>query len=256
VVNKARARPAEEVRSPKTDRTFFAPADEQEDALDEQHANPAPPEPLPAGGSRSADKARDYRRDKPREPKKGFWEAVTGKTSGKPAAAKPVTPKIDQGELFQEEPAEEPAAAEPGPQEVIIINVMARAGQYFRGDELLPLAQRYGMRLGDMSIFHRHADQTGLGPVMFSMANMVKPGTFSLSDIEEFVTPGVSFFVQLPNKFGNMKSFEQMLATAEGIKQALDGDLKDERRSVFTRQTVEHCRQRIRDFELSLLAKK
>jgi cell division protein ZipA len=53
-----------------------------------------------------------------------------------------------------------------------------------------------------------------------------------------------------------MKAFEHMLATANGVKQALDGILKDERRSVLTRQTVEHCRQRIRDFELSLLAKK
>lgn len=227
---------------------FVAAADEASvDIPESSAAEPAPPPP--------ATKSRGKAKEKPaKQPKKGFWEAVTGKA----ATTKQAVAKVNQGELFEEEePAEEVApASDPGPQEVIIINVMAKAGQYFRGDELLPLVQRYGMRLGDMSIFHRHADQSGLGPVMFSMANMVKPGTFSLSNMDEFVTPGVSFFVQLPNKFGNMKSFEQMLATAEGIKQALDGDLKDERRSVFTRQTVEHCRQRIRDFELSVLARK
>ena len=53
-----------------------------------------------------------------------------------------------------------------------------------------------------------------------------------------------------------MKAFEQMLATANTIRQALEGDLKDEQRSVFTRQTMEHCRQRIRDFELLMLARK
>jgi cell division protein ZipA len=91
---------------------------------------------------------------------------------------------------------------------------------------------------------------------MFSMANIVKPGTFSLAMMEEFVTPGISFFLQLPNRHGNMHAFDQMLATANAVRQVLDGDLKDERRSVFTRQAIEHCRQRIRDFELLLLSRK
>ena len=91
---------------------------------------------------------------------------------------------------------------------------------------------------------------------MFSMANMVKPGTFDVSQMEEFTTPGVSFFLQLPNSLGNMKCFEQMLNAANAIKQTLNGDLKDENRSVITRQTIEHCRQRIQDFELAQLSRK
>ena len=200
----------------------------------------------------------------PRENKPGFWETVTSmgakaasmKPSGfKSASGKPTVPKAKQGELFQEEVVEEPVV-ESGPQEVIIVNVMAKPGSYFYGDELLPVLQHYGLRLGNMNVFHRHTEPNGNGPVMFSMANMVKPGTFALSDIETFATPGISFFVQLPNRHGNMKAFELMLATANAVKEAMDGDLKDERRSVLTRQTVEHCRQRVRDFELSLLAKK
>ena len=107
-----------------------------------------------------------------------------------------------------------------------------------------------------MSIFHRHADTDGKGPVMFSMANMLKPGTFTLSEMEEFTTLGVSFFMQLPNKLGNMQCFEQMLGTAQAVQKELDAVLKDENRSVFTRQTIEHSRQRIRDFELEMLARK
>ena len=190
-----------------------------------------------------------------RESKPGFWQTMTGKTA---KAVKPAIAKIDQGELFQTpaDHAGESAEMASGPQEVVIVNVMAQPGAYFYGDELLPVLQHFGLRLGKMSIFHRHTDPDGTGPVMFSMANMVKPGTFALNGIENFATPGVSFFVQLPNRHGNMKAFEHMLATANGVKQAMDGILKDERRSVLTRQTVEHCRQRIRDFELALLAKK
>ncbi len=141
-------------------------------------------------------------------------------------------------------------------EEVIIINVMARPGTLMEGSKLLPVLLRHGMRLGDMSIFHRHADTDGHGPVMFSMANMLKPGTFTMADMETFETPGVSFFMQMPNKLGNMQCFEQMLNTAEAVKDELDAELKDENRSVFTRQTVEHSRQRISDFELEMLARK
>ena len=141
-------------------------------------------------------------------------------------------------------------------EEVIIINVMANPGTMIEGKKLLAVLLKNGMRLGEMSIFHRHADSSGKGPVMFSMANMLKPGTFSMSEMDEFETLGVSFFMQLPNKLGNMACFEQMLKTAEALKNEMDVLLKDENRSVLTRQTIEHSRQRIRDFELEMLARK
>lgn len=157
-----------------------------------------------------------------------------------------------ENELDVDDDYDEQDAAE----EVIIINVMARPGTLMEGSKLLPVLLRNGMRLGDMSIFHRHADIDGHGPVMFSMANMLKPGTFTMADMETFETPGVSFFMQMPNKLGNMQCFEQMLNIAEAVKDELDAELKDENRSVFTRQTVEHSRQRISDFELEMLARK
>ena len=57
----------------------------------------------------------------------------------------------------------------------------------------------------------------------------------------------------LPNVVNNMVAFEQMLATARKVQGALDAELKDDNRSVMTAQTVEHYRQRIRDFELQEL---
>jgi cell division protein ZipA len=175
--------------------------------------------------------------------------------------ARSIAKKVDQGELFREENLRKAAELEQkqepaGPQEVIIINVMARQGAMFSGTDLLPVLRKQGLHLGEMSIFHRHAELDGSGQVMFSMANMVKPGTFNLAAMETFSTPGVSFFLQLPNKLGNLPSFEKMLAAANAVKVGLDGEFKDENRSVFTRQTVEHCRQRIQDFELALLKRK
>ena len=142
--------------------------------------------------------------------------------------------------------------ADSGFSEVLVINVMARPGTSIQGDELLPALLGAGLRFGDMSIFHRHADRRG-GPVLFSVANALNPGTFDLNEISHFSTQGVTFFMTLPNVANNMLAFEQMLATARHVQSALDADLKDDNRSVMTAQTVEHYRQRIRDFELQQL---
>ncbi len=165
-----------------------------------------------------------------------------------------------QAELFSDSPNEFPSDEDEEdysePEEVIVINVMAKSGEFFAGKDLLPILLSQGMQLGSMSIFHKHADNNGNGPVMFSMANMVKPGTFDVTEMESFSTPGISFFLQLPNTLGNMRCFEQMLTAANAIKESLNGELKDEHRSVITRQTIEHCRQRIQDFELAQLSRK
>ena len=163
--------------------------------------------------------------------------------------------KKDQAELaFEQHTGSEEHQAPT--EEVIVINVMAKADTLFAGKDLLPVLMKHNMRLGDMSIFHRYADSSGNGPVMFSMANMVQPGTFDISQMEEFSTPGISFFLQLPNVLDNMQCFEKMLDAANTVKSTLNGELKDENRSVITRQTIEHSRQRIRDFELKQLSKK
>jgi cell division protein ZipA len=135
------------------------------------------------------------------------------------------------------------------PEEVLIINVMAHKGEMFNGADLLDIILKCGMRYGNMDIFHRHSDTKGEGALLFSMANMVKPGTFDLDAMDEFETPGVSLFMTLPINADSMQSFDLMADTARAIAETLDGELKDEQRSVMTRQTLDHCRERIRNFE-------
>lgn len=134
-------------------------------------------------------------------------------------------------------------------EEVLVINVMSVGDDRFQGTALLSVILECGMRYGDMKIFHRHLDEDGEGPLLFSMVNMVVPGTFDLNTMDNFETPGVSLFMTLPMDADGMAAFDAMAGTAKAIADQLGGELKDENRSVMTAQTLEHCRARIREFE-------
>ncbi len=128
------------------------------------------------------------------------------------------------------------------------MHVMARKGGHFEGTALLNALLENGLRFGSMEIFHRHEDADGSGPVLFSLANSLKPGTFDLSAMEEFSTPGVTLFMPLQGLQRPLDTFSLMLETARALSKRLDGELKDETRSALTRQTIEHYRQQIIEF--------
>ena len=137
----------------------------------------------------------------------------------------------------------------PPVEEVLVINVIARDASGFRGPALLQNILESGLRFGEMDIFHRHESMAGNGEVLFSMANAVKPGTFDLDDIDHFTTPAVSFFLGLPGPRHPKQAFDVMVAAARKLSQELNGELKDDQRSVLTAQTIEHYRQRIVEYE-------
>ena len=59
----------------------------------------------------------------------------------------------------------------------------------------------------------------------------------------------------LPGPENMTQAFDYMLETAQAVARNLGGDVLDESRSVMTKQTLEHCRQQIRDLERRMLAK-
>ncbi len=140
-------------------------------------------------------------------------------------------------------------ANRPDAEEVLVINVLARPEQAFDGKALKKLFEACGLEFGDMDIYHRHEQPETTSPVQFSVANAVEPGTFHARDMATMATPGISFFMSLPGPSSAMQAFEFMLETAQCVVRNLGGELKDERRSVMTPQTIEHCRQRIREYE-------
>ncbi len=131
-------------------------------------------------------------------------------------------------------------------QELIMINLLAPKGNPFTGAGLVESLRARGLRYGDMNIFHRQDPVSRTS--WYSVANVVEPGTFDMTDLENFRSPGVCFFLQLPGPENPLEVFEDMLKVARDVAVRVGGELKDEQRSVMTGQTVEHYRQRISEF--------
>ncbi|CAD5108961.1 cell division protein ZipA [Zestomonas carbonaria] len=195
------------------------------------------------------------RRGTPIEPKQGDLELDLGDEP--PTLLTPVEDEEDgkkRGKGGRKDKAQDEDRQElPPVEEVLVINVVARSEEGFNGPALLQNILESGLRFGEMDIFHRHESMAGNGEVLFSMANGVKPGTFDLDDIDHFRTRAVSFFLGLPGPRHPKQAFDVMVAAARKLAHELNGELKDDQRSVLTAQTIEHYRQRIVEFERNKL---
>lgn len=145
--------------------------------------------------------------------------------------------------LASSEPVTEATTA---PEELLVLNLLAREGTRFPGEGLVNALCKQGLKYGEMDIFHR-IDPSTKGR-NFSAANVMEPGTFDLSDLDNLSSPGVSFFMQLPGPADVTAAFEDMLNTAHQIAVDLGGELRDEQLSMLSGQTREHMRQRIADY--------
>lgn len=132
-------------------------------------------------------------------------------------------------------------------QEVLVMHLMANKGETVTGADLLNTILGVGFRYGAMKIFHRHQLDDGSGPVLFSMANLLNPGTFDLNTIRQLQTPGVTLFMALDDIEEPVEAFEIMIKAIDVMATALDLNVMDESRSSMTAQTIDHYRQRARD---------
>ncbi len=199
----------------------------------------AEPEPEPAAPPAEKRGLFGRRRKKQQEP--GVQEAGPSAAPGEPDEMQAPLP-FDEPlrPPAPETPAPEP---EPEPSKIVVINVVAR-GAYFQGPELQRVTDEVGMRPGEWNIFHRPDDHDPAQSV-YSMANIVEPGSFPVGHMEGFSTPGVCLFAQLPGPRDGLAVYSEMLFSAERIAALLDGELQDERHQLMTREKIERTRDEI-----------
>lgn len=173
--------------------------------------------------------------------------------------AKPVEPTIDHSvdeapakapparkapKIGEDPPAEETAVPIRKPEMFVVIYVLA-LDEPFPGQGLVEVLLNSGMTFGEMDIFHQLDDR---GAQLFSLASALEPGTFNLSSLDQFSTPGVTLFMRVHELAAPLQVLDSMLSVADKVAQELNGEVRDETRSVMTPQTIEHCRQSLTEF--------
>lgn len=156
-----------------------------------------------------------------------------------PAPAPRIPPRSDLGKRPVQMPVER----------IVSLFVVAREGHHFNGADLIVAAEKAGLEYGDMGIYHRLVDgKRELGPI-FSVANMLKPGSFDLSNLDALRTPGLSFFMALPGPVTALDAWDTMLPTAQRLAELLDGQVLDEERNALGRQRIAHIRDELRGWD-------
>lgn len=182
---------------------------------------------------------------------------VKGKRS-KSTSRDRMEPKLgdDQMNMFDEPESEKPASTQTNTnntgaleQEVLVLNVRATEGNDIPGAALLPMLLTLGFKFGDQDIFHRHVNANGKGPVLFSLANMFKPGVFDIDNLENFTTQGLSLFMILPIEGDPHQVFNMMHNAARKLADEFGAQVLDGRRSVLTKQGLQQYMEKIREFE-------
>jgi cell division protein ZipA len=132
---------------------------------------------------------------------------------------------------------------------IVTLYVAARAGHVLRGSDVVVAAEKTGLAYGHMGVFHRLVEgHPERGPV-FSVANIMKPGSFDMATIQSMETPAIAFFLTLPAPVAALDAWEMMQPTAERMAELLDGVVLDESRNTLGRQRVQHLRDELRAYD-------
>ena len=142
----------------------------------------------------------------------------------------------DQQEAVVEDETEQENADE----DVIVLYILARPPEQLAGDKINSAAQASGLEFGKMTIFHR-LDEAGKS--VFSLANMVEPGSFDADAMHEIQTPGIIFFMQVSAVADSGSIFDDMLECAYHMSEMLDAQLCNRKRQPLTQKDAEQYRE-------------
>lgn len=146
-----------------------------------------------------------------------------------------------------DEVATDSADAERGTERVVSLRLIPREGEELDAERTVRALREAGLQHGPYEIFHycedRNVPQSG-----FSVANLVEPGSFDLSNLPDSRLPGVTFFMVLPGSRDPAERFDTMIRIARDLCQTLDARLLDELGNSWSIQRERYLREELIEY--------
>lgn len=141
-------------------------------------------------------------------------------------------------------------ASDNGKQMVVVFHVVAREPELFTGPMIEQMMSELELEHGEMGIYHYNVERLDKKHSVYCVANMLKPGSFDIAQMETFETPGLTFILQLPGPEDELKSFNIMTEHAQRLAAFLNGDLLDENRNPVSKQSISSYKEQVQLFGL------
>ena len=132
---------------------------------------------------------------------------------------------------------------------VLALTIIAAEGSLFIGSDIAAALDYVDLEVGEMDIFHRYLPGQQ-GQPLFSVANLLAPGTLKAEELSSIQTQGLAIFMRLSSPANGLLAFDAMLDAADKMEKRLNGQVMDERRQTLTEATLEKMRSRILNFNL------
>lgn len=178
--------------------------------------------------------------------------SLAGELSGSEAHADFSSDQVSQPELGLHDNAGDSDLGKRPEQDfdkIVSLYVAARAGQTLRGEDIVVAAEKTGLTFGHMNVFHRLVENHPERGPIFSMANIMQPGSFDMANIRELETPAIAFFLTLPAPMTALDAWERLLPNVQRMAELLDGVVLDDSRNALGRQRIMHIREELRAYD-------
>lgn len=137
---------------------------------------------------------------------------------------------------------------------IAAINVGAREDEDLRGRLIERAAVRLGFEFGPTRVFHMKSVAAEGGRELFTLANMLEPGTFDPAAWDRLVTPGVTLFMTVPLAPHPAAVFDKMADAAIALAEQVGGRLLDQDRRPLNDQGIAVIRRQIEEIGEKMIA--
>jgi len=127
---------------------------------------------------------------------------------------------------------------------VIALTIMAPENERFAGRAVKAALESSNLHFGDLQVYHRFTGGARRQSI-FSVANILDPGTLLPDKFISLTTPGLLIFARLPGPVNGLAMFDDLLETAQSLTEKLGGTLSDDTREPISESRLEAMRSRI-----------